>query len=52
MIIVACVAEVLLLALGMFAEVVLHHLVVLVIAAVLAVFLLAVIPVYRRLGKI
>jgi hypothetical protein len=44
----ACIAEVLLVILGVYAEVVLHHIVVLVIAAILAVPLLIVIPVYRR----
>jgi hypothetical protein len=49
---VACIAEVLLIILGVYAEAALHHIVVLVIAAILAVLLLVVIPVYRRLGKI
>lgn len=50
--IVACIAEVLLIILGVCEEAVLHRLVTLVIAAVFAVLLLVVIPVYRRLGRI
>jgi hypothetical protein len=49
---VACVAEVFLIILGVVGELVLHHMVTLVIAAIFAVLLLIVIPVYRRLGWI
>jgi hypothetical protein len=46
----ACIAEVLLIILGVCVEVVTHrHIVILVIAAVFAVMLLIMIPVYRRL---
>jgi hypothetical protein len=48
-IVLACIAEVLLIILGICEEAIFHHIVVLVIAAVFAVLLLIVIPVYRRL---
>jgi hypothetical protein len=51
-VVVASIGEVLLIILGVVGEVALHRMVTLVIAAIGAVMLAVVIPVYRRLGLI
>lgn len=51
-VLVACVAEVLLIVVGVCEKLVIHRIVGLVVAAIFAVLLIIAVPVLRRLGRI